>query len=36
MTKSRLRGGFPCLELVEDDLDVTCDFCVDTHVVKID
>lgn len=34
--KRRKEWRFLCLELVEDDLDVTLDFCVDTYVVKID
>lgn len=34
--KRRKEWRFLCLELVEDDLNVTLDFCVDTYVVKID
>lgn len=34
--KRRKEWGFLCLELVEDDLSVTHNFCVDTYVVKID
>lgn len=34
--KRRKEWGFLCLELVEDDLSVTHDFCVDTCVVKMD